>query len=96
MRLVMATHPESAPATEMVKKYVRYGSSPRGAQTLILAAKARAMLDGRYAASFADIQGAVMPALRHRMILNFEGEAEGIRADAVLKDLLEKVQKVVG
>lgn len=96
MRLVMATHPESSTATEMVKKYVRYGSSPRGGQTLILAAKARAMLDGRYAASFADIQGAVLAALRHRLILNFEGEAEGIHADDVLKDLLEKVQKVVG
>ncbi len=91
MRLVLATHPGSEFATDLVNKYVRYGSSPRGAQTLILAAKAAGMLDGRYHAGFADIRASLLPALRHRIILNFEGEAEGVRADDILKDLLAAV-----
>jgi len=89
LRLVMVTHPDSADAPEMVKKYVRYGSSPRGAQTLILSGKTRALLDGRYNVSFADIEKSVHPGLRHRIILNFEGEAEGITSDAVLDAVLE-------
>jgi MoxR-like ATPase len=90
MRLVLATHPGSPHATEMVRKYVRYGASPRGAQTLMLAAKASGMLDGRYHAGFADVKQAVLPGLRHRIILNFEGEAEGVKADDVLREIVEK------
>ncbi len=95
LRLVLATHPDTPYATERVKKYVRYGASPRGGQTLILGAKAAGLLDGRYHAGFADVQKVVLPALRHRMILNFEGEAEGIRPDDLLRDLLESVPRTV-
>jgi MoxR-like ATPase len=91
VRLVLATQPESEHATDLVKKYVRYGASPRGGQALILAGKIRALLDARYNVGFKDIADAALPALRHRLILNFEGEAEGITSDVVLKNLLEQV-----
>jgi len=91
VRLVLATQPETEHATEMAKKYVRYGSSPRGAQALILAGKIRALLDARYNVGFKDIADSILPALRHRLILNFEGEAEGIISDTILKDLGERV-----
>ncbi|MBM3335056.1 AAA family ATPase [Candidatus Sumerlaeota bacterium] len=91
VRLVLATQPESDQATEMAKKYVRYGSSPRGAQALILSGKIKALLDGRYNVSFKDVADSILPALRHRIILNFEGEAEGITTDAILEDLVGKV-----
>lgn len=95
MRLVLATHPKGEFASEKVRKYVRYGSSPRGAQALILSAKAAAMLDGRFAASFADVTGSILPALRHRMILNFEGEAEGVSQDEVLQDIQQLIPKTL-
>jgi MoxR-like ATPase len=87
VRLVEATHPTrtSVPA---VRKLVRYGSSPRGAQAVILAAKIRALGDGRFAPSFEDVRRSAAPALRHRVLLNFEGEAEGVSTDAVLADIL--------
>lgn len=88
VRLVMNTHPENDSAPEIVRKYVRYGSSPRGAQSLILAAKTLAVLDGRYSVAFDDIAELTVPALRHRIILNFEGDAEGIRTDAVLQEVV--------
>ncbi len=91
IRLVLATHPQSAAATEAVNKYVRWGSSPRGAQAVILASKIYALLDGRYNVSFADVRKAAPPALRHRLLLNFEGEAEGLSTDFVVSDLLERV-----
>ena len=91
IRLVLATHPQSAAATDAVNKYVRWGSSPRGAQAVILASKIYALLDGRYNVSFADVRKAAPPALRHRLLLNFEGEAEGLSTDFVVGDLLEKV-----
>ncbi|MBT3273259.1 MAG: MoxR family ATPase [Spirochaetales bacterium] len=91
VQIVLATHPESEAATEMARKYVRYGSSPRGAQSLILAGKVLALIDGRYHVGFEDIKKAVLPALRHRIILSFEGEAEGISADSVLKDVIGKL-----
>jgi MoxR-like ATPase len=83
VRLVEATHPARS-AVPDVKKFVRYGSSPRGAQALILAAKIRALGAGRFAPSFDDVRKAAPPALRHRVLLNFEGEAEGISTDAIL------------
>ena len=78
----------------MTNRFVRYGSSPRGAQALILAGKIRALLDDRYNVSFDDLRSSIKQALRHRLILNFEGEAEGITADRILDDVLEKVQPV--
>jgi MoxR-like ATPase len=91
VRLVLATQPETEHATEMAKKYVRYGASPRGAQALILSGKIHALLDGRYNVSFKDIADSVLPGLRHRLILNFEGEAEGITSNTILQDLVGKV-----
>ena len=86
--LVLATHPESAEAAPLAKRFVRYGASPRGVQALILAAKIFALLDGRYHVSRADINRAALPALRHRIILNFEGEAEGATSESVLEEIL--------
>ncbi len=88
IRLVMATHPESKEATPLARRYVRYGASPRGAQALILAAKIYALLDGRYHVSRADIEKAALPALRHRLILNFEGEADGKSPDEIIAEAL--------
>lgn len=90
VQIVLATHPENELATPMTKRYVRYGASPRGAQALILAGKVFALLDGRYHLSVADLEKATLPALRHRVLLNFEGEAEGITTDAVLQEILER------
>jgi MoxR-like ATPase len=90
IRVLQATHPETTEATPMVKKYVRYGSSPRGAQAILLGAKIRALLDGRFAVAVDDIRKVAAPALRHRTMLNFEGEAEGIGTDALVADILEK------
>jgi MoxR-like ATPase len=95
IRLVLATHLEGEFTTEMVNRFVRFGSSPRGVQALVLAGKVRAMLDERYHVSFEDITQSVLPALRHRLLLNFEGQAEGIRTDDVLKDILQKVPKTL-
>ncbi len=91
VRLVLSTHPDEELSTEMTKKYVRYGSSPRGAQSLVLAGKARALLQGRYNTAFEDIKEVAKPSLRHRIILNFRGEAEGIEAEDIINDVLEKI-----
>jgi MoxR-like ATPase len=87
VRLIEATHPSRSSIAE-VKRFVRYGSSPRGAQAVILAAKIEALRDGRFAPSFADIRRIALPALRHRVLLNFDGEAEGVTADAVVDAVL--------
>ncbi|MFC1713715.1 AAA family ATPase [Candidatus Poribacteria bacterium] len=92
VKLVFATRPETELAPDMVKEYVRYGSSPRGAQAIILAAKVRALLDGRYNIAFEDIDQVVHHALRHRMILNFEGEAEGVDTDEIIDAVQEEVK----
>jgi MoxR-like ATPase len=94
IRLVLATHPEDPTAPEAVRRYVRYGASPRGAQALMLGGKIRAALDHRFNAGFQDIRETVMPALRHRMILNFEGEAEGKDTDDVIREILEAIPEV--
>jgi MoxR-like ATPase len=91
VRLVNATHPEIDGCPSMVKKYVRYGASPRGAQTLVLAAKVEALLNGRFNVAFDDIRKVAMPALRHRIILNFEGEAEGILSDDIVAACIKEV-----
>jgi MoxR-like ATPase len=89
--LLLRTHPEAEGAPESVRKYVRYGASPRGAQAMVLTAKARALLAGRYNVSTGDIVGVAKASLRHRLILNFEGEAEGLSTDSILDDVLEAV-----
>ena len=86
--LVMATHPEEPTAAPLARRYVRYGASPRGAQALILSAKIHALLDGRYHVARADIDRAALAALRHRIILNFEGEAEGKSSDEIITEIL--------
>ena len=92
-RLVLATHPTSRDAPDAARRYVRYGSSPRGAQAITLSAKVRALTQGRSNVSFEDVQAAVLPALRHRIIFNFEGEAEGLDADTVLGEVLKHVKR---
>ncbi len=88
VRLTLATHPEGEFATAVTNQYLRWGASPRGAQTLALAAKVRALLDGRYNVSFEDVRRVYLPAMRHRVILNFEAQAEGIEPDQVLLEIL--------
>ncbi len=94
VRLVLATHPQSEYATPLAKKYVRYGSSPRGAQALTIAGKVYAAVDGRLQVGFEDIRRAAYPALRHRILLNFEGEAEGLETDTLIAQLLETVPEL--
>jgi MoxR-like ATPase len=89
--IVLATHPEHEMATELSRRYVRYGSSPRGAQALILAAKIRAILDHRYHVAREDLRAVAHPSLRHRLILNFEGQAEDIHADDIIEDALKSI-----
>jgi MoxR-like ATPase len=87
----LATHPDGPFALPITNQYLRWGSSPRGAQTMSLAAKVRALLGGRYNVSFEDVRRVYLPAMRHRVILNFEAEAEGIDPDKVLLEILQKV-----
>jgi MoxR-like ATPase len=89
--VLSATHPDQPRAPELVREYVRYGGSPRGAQALVTAGKIGALLDGRFNVSIDDIRAVAMPALRHRIILNFEGEAEGITSEAIVRTILESV-----
>ena len=88
IRCVLATHPQGVYATPMVNQFLRVGASPRAAQAITLAAKVRALLDGRFHVSFRDIKEVAVPAMRHRVILNFEGEAEGMTTDMVLEKVL--------
>ncbi|MEX0977765.1 MAG: MoxR family ATPase [Pirellulales bacterium] len=90
VRLVLATHPGGPFAQPITNQYLRWGASPRGAQTLALAAKVRALLEGRYNVSFEDVRRVYLPAMRHRVILNFEAQAEEIDIDRVLLEILEK------
>jgi MoxR-like ATPase len=91
-RLVLATHPSEG--SPVARKFLRYGSSPRGAQSIVRAAKILALSKGRYNVSFGDVREAALPALRHRMILNFEAEAEGIKPDAILEKILAEIPEV--
>ena len=90
-QLTLATHPDSDAAPEMVRRYVRYGSSPRGAQALILGGKVTALLAGRYNVAFEDLRAVAPAALRHRILLNFEGQAEGVGADEVVGEVVRAV-----
>ncbi len=91
-RLVEATHPQNNGAIEAVRRNLRVGGSPRGVQAMIRAAKVEALLDQRKAVAIDDIQKVIFPALRHRMIMNFEAQAEGIPADSILADILQSVK----
>jgi len=95
IRLVLATHPQGEFAAEITNQFVRFGGSPRGVQAVVLAAKVRAMLDERYHVSFADVAASFLPAVRHRIILNFEGQAEGVSNDDVLEQILSQTPKTV-
>ncbi len=88
VRLLTATHPDGEGAPEKVRRYVNTGASPRGVQAILLASKIRALIEGRYAASTDDVKASAYPALRHRILLNFEGEAEGVRTDHVIEQIL--------
>ena len=90
-RLVVASHPNQPGAGDSVKKFVRYGSSPRGAQALVLGGKVNALLAGRYNVSIDDIRSIAKDALRHRLLLNFDGLAENISTDSIIDDLLINV-----
>ena len=91
VKLVLATQPGNALAPDLVNRYVRFGSSPRGAQALLLAGKVNALRDGRFNVSFEDIGKAALSALRHRVLLNFEAEADAVNSDQIISDILETV-----
>jgi MoxR-like ATPase len=91
IRVVQATHPDGPDAPEMCKRFVRFGASPRGAQSVLLAAKIRSLFEGRFAAAIDDVRAVALPALRHRVLLNFEGEAEGMKTDQVIDTILKSL-----
>jgi MoxR-like ATPase len=91
IRLLQATHPDQQGATAKVRRFVSTGGSPRGAQAMLLAAKIRALFSGRYAPSIEDVKSSAAPALRHRILLNFEGEAEGVKTDDVIAEILAEL-----
>ena len=93
VRLVLASHPKTETAVPVTNQYLRFGSSPRGGQCLLLAGKVRALTQGRFNVSFDDIQAVATPALRHRFILNFEAEAEGITTDQIITQILQDVPR---
>jgi MoxR-like ATPase len=92
IRCVLATHPDGQFATPWAKQFVRYGASPRAAQALVLGGKVHALLDGRGHVSVEDIRNVLLPALRHRILLNFEGQAEGMSTDMILSDISKQVE----
>lgn len=92
VQIAANTQPTSEEAPEQVKKYVQYGTGPRGLQSLIVLAKARALFSGRFHVSIGDIKTVAKPALRHRILLNFEGEASQITTDQIIEEIIERVQ----
>lgn len=94
-RMVEATHPQSPRAARAARRWVRYGASPRGGQALLLSAKARALVGGRAHVSTEDVRAVALPALRHRLLLNFEAEAEGVDPDQVVREVVEEVPEEV-
>ena len=91
IRLLQAAHPDGPDSPDLARRFVRFGPSPRGAQAVLLAAKIRALFEGRFAASIDDVRASALPALRHRVLLNFEGEAEGIKTDQVIESILKSI-----
>jgi len=94
--IVLSTHPQWERAPESARRFVRYGASPRGAQALVLGAKVRALAEGRYNVSVEDLRAMALPALRHRLILNFEGEAEGVDVDRLIGELVASAESMSG
>ncbi len=94
--IVLATHPQWERAPESARRFIRYGASPRGAQALVLGAKVRALSERRYNVSVEDLRAMALPALRHRLILNFEGEAEGVDVDRLIAELVDAAQSMSG
>src|SRR5262249_2430212 len=94
--IVLSTHPQWERSPETARRFVRYGASPRGAQALVLGAKVRALSEGRYNVSVEDLRAIALPALRHRLILNFEGEAEGVDVDRLIGELMDAAQSMSG
>jgi MoxR-like ATPase len=94
--VLLATHPQNELAPAVTNRYVRVGASPRGVQALTLAAKVQALLTGRFNASFEDIRRAYLPALRHRILLNFEAQAENISTDTILAQVVQDVPETEG
>jgi MoxR-like ATPase len=92
-RLILATHPDGPYAPNTTNQFIRWGASPRGAQTIALASKVRALLDNRFNVSFEDVRRVYLPAMRHRVVLNFEAQSEGLDSDKVLLEILEKVSE---
>lgn len=95
VKLLMMTHPEEAAAPEAVRKYVRFGSGPRGVQSIISIGKVRALFNGRMHLSTGDIRASALPALRHRLFLNFEGQAMGVTTDSVIQEVLNQLEGTV-
>ncbi len=93
VNLLEATHPQHPSAPEAVRRFVRYGASPRGLQAMIIAAKVLALLDGRLSVDYPDLHLVMLPALRHRLILNFEGQAEGIIPDDILRSVIQTISR---
>jgi len=91
IRLTLGSHPDSPYASPMVKRYVRYGASPRAAQALVLAAKIQALNRGQGFVSVEDVRSVALPALRHRVLLNFEGEADEVNTDTIVNELVSTV-----
>ncbi|MBI1337473.1 MAG: AAA domain-containing protein [Phycisphaera sp.] len=96
IRCVLATHSEGEHATKLTKQFIRFGASPRAAQSLVLGGKVRALMDSRAHVSIDDIKSVVLPALRHRILLNFEGQAEGVTPDMVLNDIVDTMPVEAG
>ena len=92
-KVIMATHPDRT-ELDSVRRYVRFGASPRGLQTLVLAGKVRALLEGRYNVAFEDLAAVARPALRHRIFMQFEAEADEVKADQLIDEILEKTEKI--
>ncbi len=92
VRILLATHPDQEDAPEKVRKFVRYGASPRGLQALITTAKVRALLEGRYNVSIDDLHAVAFPALRHRLVLNFDGLADGVSTEELIQTIIEEVE----
>lgn len=93
LRILQGTHPDNALASPKTKRFVRFGSSPRGAQAILVASKVRALMDGRFNVSAEDVRASALPALRHRVILNFEGEAEGVSTDEVIHEIIKNTSE---
>ena len=91
VRIVMATHPGAEEAPEVTNRFVRYGASPRGAQAIVLAAKILALLNGRLNVSFEDVRRVAPPALRHRVLVNFEAESKNVTPDTLIRQVIQAV-----